>query len=371
MQIRLSILLFVLFSFFFHFGYSQNDSSMSILFIGDVMGHDSQIESAYDPASDSYDYESVFKPLKPLFNNADFSIANLEVTLAGKPHKGYPQFSSPDELAIGLKNNGVKVLVTANNHSCDRSDQGIIRTVNILDSLDIMHTGTFRNQADRDSLNLMILEKNGIRVGILNYTYGTNGLPAPHPTIVNKIDLVQMKTDLIRCRMENLDKIIVFMHWGLEYQKSPNKSQTDLMTFLFKEGVDIIIGSHPHVLQKMEYFKDTSDNQEHIVVYSLGNFVSNQRKRGTDGGAIVEIVLKKGNNKTKIAKKGYHLTWVDKDFRDGKVRFKVYSVKDLENREFEGISNPAAYKMKTFAKDSRAFLGDENKDFPELEYLSK
>ena len=118
--------------------------------MGDIMGHGPQINSAYDKTKKKYDYSGVFNPLEGIISSVDFAIANLEVTLAGQPYMGYPQFSSPDELAVACKNVGIDVLVTANNHSCDRKNSGLIRTVEVLDSLNIFHTGTFKNKKTRE-----------------------------------------------------------------------------------------------------------------------------------------------------------------------------------------------------------------------------
>ena len=150
---------------------------VSFLFMGDIMGHGPQIRSAYQNSEKKYNYDKVFEPLEDIISSVDFAVANLEVTLAGPPYMGYPQFSSPDELAEACKNNGVDVLVTANNHSCDRKNSGVIRTVEVLDSFKILHTGTFKDEKKRDQGNLLILSKKGIKVGLLNYTYGTNGIP--------------------------------------------------------------------------------------------------------------------------------------------------------------------------------------------------
>ena len=159
-----------------------------------------QIEGAYDIETKQYNYMPVFDKIKHKFAQVDFAIANLEVTLAGEPYTGYPQFSSPDALAVACRDSGIDVLVTANNHTCDRGKKGIIRTLDVLDSLKIAHTGTFRNKADFEKHNLLVLSKNGISVGILNYTYGTNGLPVPEPTIVNKINLNLMKQDIEKAK---------------------------------------------------------------------------------------------------------------------------------------------------------------------------
>ena len=210
---------------FFSTTFAQETASrMSLLFMGDVMGHIPQVEGAYNDDTKRYDYMPVFDKIKHKFAQVDFAIANLEVTLAGKPYKGYPQFSSPDALAAACRDSGIDVLVTANNHTCDRGKKGIIRTLNVLDSLKIAHTGTFRNKAEFDKKNLLVLSKNGISVGILNYTYGTNGLPVPEPTVVNRIDLNLMKQDIEKAKKAQLDKLIVVIHWGIEYQQKQNKN---------------------------------------------------------------------------------------------------------------------------------------------------
>ncbi|NOY36193.1 MAG: CapA family protein [Chlorobi bacterium] len=340
--------------------------TMTLIFMGDIMGHDTQIESAYDSISDTYNYESVFGKVSPLLKRADFAIANLECTLAGKPYTGYPRFSSPDELASACINSGINVLMTANNHSCDRGKTGIIRTLNVLEFLGIKHTGTFRDGTDRDSSNLLILTKGNLRAGLLNYTYGTNGLPVPSPTVVNLTDTTFMKKDIENALAAHLDKLLVMLHWGQEYQSQPTKQQEMLAEFLFAHGVDAIIGSHPHVIQPMEYLPAEGELQERLVVYSLGNFVSNQRKRKTDGGAMVEITLTKNGGQTALQNYGYHLTWVHKFTLDGSLKFEVLPCLQVEKNGFTGLDEFSRKKMKLFLEDSRNLLEKNNRGIFEL-----
>lgn len=347
---------------------NQTEDSISLLFIGDIMGHGPQIKAAYNSKTKKYDYSPVFNKLKPVFESVDFAIANLEVTLAGKPFKGYPQFSSPDNLAESCKNSGIDVLVTANNHSCDRGKKGILRTLKILDKIGIRHTGTFRDKKERDTSNLLILKKGNIKIGILNYTYGTNGLPFPSPTIVNIIDQEKMALDIKQSKNKNLDKLIVFVHWGKEYESLPNKEQMNTADFLFKQGVDIIIGSHPHVLQPMIYTPQTGKTKEKFIAYSLGNFVSNQRTRKRDGGTMIQLVIKKTKERTYISNKGYILTWVNKTKNGKKNKYEVLTCKnytEIENR----ITSSANSKMKIFTGDSRKLLTKENKNVSEITSL--
>ena len=247
----------------------------------------------------------------PLLFGSHVAIGNLEVTLAGLPYKGYPLFSAPDELAMTLKDIGLDVLVTANNHCVDRGRQGLERTIMMLDSINISHTGTFTDTVNRMNDYPLIVHQNGFVLSILNYTYGTNGMPVEKPNIVNRIDTAVIKKDLEKAQGFNPDAIIVFMHWGSEYQNLPNKFQKDITDFCFLNGAKFVIGSHPHVLQPMEWRKET----DQLVAYSLGNFVSGQRKRYTDGGLMLKVELEKitqtdSSSTTRIANSNYQLEWV-------------------------------------------------------------
>ncbi len=344
--------------------------SVSLLFMGDIMGHDDQILAAYDSTSNTYDYSNVFEKISPILKSTDFTIANLEVTLSGPPYKGYPKFSSPDNLVVACKQAGINVLVTANNHSNDRGTNGIIRTINVLDSLQIKHTGTFRTNAERDSTNLLVLTKNTIKLGVLNYTYGTNRKINDYPAIVNKIDTTLMLKDIIESKQHNLDKLIVVLHWGKEYMAKPNEYQNTIAHFLYSNGVDIIIGAHPHVIQPMAYYPKTILTNEIFIAYSLGNFVSNQRKRKRDGGAMVQLNLVKKEGETSISNKGYYLNWVYKDERGVKTSFQILSCTDFEKTTNTMLGNKAKVAIKVFTDDSRKLLNSTNQYVKELEYSS-
>lgn len=342
------------------FNIKNQSQEISFLFMGDIMGHGPQIRAAWQDSSQKYDYDEVFSPLKELMSSVDFAVANLEVTLAGAPFDGYPQFSSPDNLAVSCKNNGIDVLVTANNHSCDRTNKGVIRTVKTLDKLSISHTGTFANNKLRDSLNLLILKKNGISVGLLNYTYGTNGMPFFSPAYVNILDSTLIKKDVTRAKSKGIDKLIVFVHWGSEYQDFPNNFQRKYNSYLQSLGVDVVIGSHPHVLQPMVYQSDSADTKEFLTVYSLGNFVSNQRERRKDGGAMFRLSFKRTSNKVSIYNKEYLLSWVHKYKINNKNHYQILPCTQKKyNKSY--FDNEIQYnKMKTFIDDSRKHLNTNN-----------
>ena len=337
---------------------SINSQEVSFLFMGDIMGHGPQIKSAWQENKKQYEYSEVFNPLEDIISSVDFAIGNLEVTLAGKPFKGYPQFSSPDELAVACKNSGMDVLVTANNHSCDRKNKGIVRTLDVLDSLKILHTGTFKDVNKREKNNLLVLSKEGIKVGLLNYTYGTNGLPFSDPVYVNLVDSVLIKKDVINAKNKDLDKLIVFVHWGYEYKDFPNSYQKKYNRFFQGLGVDVVIGSHPHVIQPMVYSKE--NNHEFLTVFSLGNFVSNQRAERKDGGAMFRLSFQKTDNNIQISRKEYIPVWVHKYMEKEKYHFQILPcARPIYNEKY--FSNKEDFqKMKTFLDNTRAHLNTNN-----------
>ena len=339
----------------------SNAGRVTLLFIGDIMGHDEQIWAAENRETHSYSYDEVFSYIRPEISGADIAIANFEVTLAGPPYKGYPQFSSPAELAVACRDAGIDYLVTANNHSADRGKKGIESTINKLDSMGIPHTGSFLNSKNKDSLNPLIINRNGISIALLNYTYGINGITVSGPVIVNMLDKYKISADIEKAKSKNPDIIVLFLHWGTEYDTVPSKSQVDLAGYFFSKGVDLIIGSHPHVLQKMVWTKKTASKKDALVVYSLGNFISNQQKPKTDGGSMVRIeLLKNEDGNVQITNAGYYLIWVYKPVENYRKKYYILPCAKYEDKP-EFFDTPDAYaRMKTFIRSSRALLNKQN-----------
>jgi len=339
---------------------------ISLLFMGDIMGHDSQINAAEIPGTGEYDYREVFTHIKPLIGSVDFAAANLEVTLAGPPYKGYPQFSSPAALAAACTDAGIDCLFTANNHSADRGKAGILNTLDRLDSLGIPNTGTFRNLTSRDTLQPLTVSINGISVALLNYTYGTNGIRVPPPVIVNMLEKETITADILKAKELNPDVLILALHWGTEYDTIPSEDQTQLANYFFYKGVDIIIGSHPHVIQKMIWQKENPVFRNKAIAYSLGNFISNQRRPRTDGGSIVKIELTKNDSSVVITDAGYYLTWVYTPVENGRMRFYILPCAEFENKpEFFPDQNDYL-RMKKYIKGARSLLSKQNEGFHEL-----
>lgn len=340
---------------------------ITLLFTGDIMGHDMQISSAYNDSTGTYSYDSVFKYVSPIISAADIAAGNLEVTLGGPPYKGYPAFSSPDALAEACKNAGFDVLFTANNHAADRGSKGIARTIRVLDSLQIKHTGTWTDSLAHDTLSPLIISKGGITLALLNYTYGTNGIVVRPPSIVSYIDSARVSDDIKAATARGADPVIIFVHWGTEYDTLPDRQQLKDAEIMMKAGADIIIGSHPHVLQPMTASAD-STGLTCPIVWSMGNFISNQRFERRDGGAMVMIEMMVRDSITYIIEAGYILTWVYVPVKNGKREFYILPCSQFEDRP-GFFSKQADYeKMMNFVTGARRMLGNLSTGFSELVY---
>lgn len=337
----------------------QEKQELSLLFVGDVMSHGPQINAARNPATDSYDYDAGFQFVKPIIEQHDISIANLEVTHAGKPYSGYPQFSAPEELSAALMEAGFDVLLTCNNHSCDGGAKGVTRTLDVLDKLGIQHTGTFRNKAERDKNYPLMLNQNGMKVAILNYTYSTNGISVAAPLIINYIDSAVIKKDVEKAKKLGAEYLICTMHWGTEYQSLPNAYQKNWEKYCYDLGVDMVIGSHPHVIQPIQ--KKIVNKEEKLTVYSMGNYVSNQRDRYKNGGLMVGTTLQKVAGEITIKEVHHSFAYVHTK-QEQAVKY-YYILPEFDYKyyrpDFMNASESAA--MQEFFADSRQLFAEHSK----------
>ncbi len=275
----------------------QNDTiiTVSISVVGDIMCHSVQYNYARI-GTDRFDFNSVFSQIKKYLKETDFLFGNLETVTAGKKagYSGYPFFNSPDEFITALKNAGFDLLSTANNHSLDRGEAGVRRTIEQLKLNHIGYNGTFLSQKDRDSIRIFNIK--GIRTAFLAYTYGTNGNPVPKGKnyLINLIDTTRIRGDISLARKDGAEIVLVHFHFGDEYQRFPNSYQKEVVDKTIKYGADIIIGGHTHVLQPISFFKTRNAGIDSgFVIYSMGNFISNQRWRYSDGGTVLTFILAK------------------------------------------------------------------------------
>ena len=346
----------------------KEDIHISMSVIGDIMCHNSQYTDAYNSSTGTYDFSYVFEDIKNYISSTDIAIGNLETTFAGKErgYSNYPRFNTPEQLATDLKELGIDVLSTANNHSMDTNYKGVVSTLNFLDEAGISHTGTYATPQDQNKI--LVKDVNGIKIAFLAFTYGTNGIPVPEDNkyCVNLIDENLILNQIALAKKQNPDLICVNMHWGNEYQLKQNDTQKDLANLLFKNGVDVILGSHPHVLQPMEKQTITLDDgttKDCFVIYSLGNFISGQTKANTKNSVILNIKFTKNgeSEKTTIDEVSYTPIYMYKS-SGKKQRYKVLDIeKSISNYDSgidKSISSSTYNTLKTELTKIRKTMGE-------------
>lgn len=338
----------------------EHPERISLLFVGDLMQHKGQIDAARTQTG-AYDYSDCFTHVKDELSKADIAIANLEVTIAGKPYSGYPMFGAPDEYLYAIGEAGFDLLLTANNHCLDRRKKGLERTIQKIDSLGLLRAGTYINNEDRVNKYPLLVEKNNFRIVFLNYTYGTNGMSVESPNVVNLLDKELMEEDIRKARIMRPDAIIACVHWGIEYKTLPDRAQKEMADWLISKGVTHVIGGHPHVIQPMEIRQSTHSLDRHVVVYSLGNFISNMSARNTDGGAMLKLELTKRNGIVRISQCAYSLVWTSRPNISGKKNYILYPVANTK----DDLNAREANLLNTFAKSARNLLDEHNNGIDE------
>lgn len=329
---------------------------VDLLFAGDIMQHEAQLKMARQ-SNGEYSFSYCFRHIKEFVRSADISVANLETTIGKSGYSGYPSFCAPDSFLHAVKDAGFKVLLFANNHCMDKGKRGALHTLDMLDSLQIAHCGVYRNAKEREERYPLIVEEKGVRVAILNYTYSTNGREIPSPMVVNLIDKETIARDIQSAREKRADAIIACMHWGDEYVNLPPQRVKELGDWLIEQGVDHIIGNHPHVVQPLEIRESSTTPDRNVVAYSTGNLVSNMSLRRTDGGMMIAMKLMKILNYTRPRDVRYLLTWIAPKSEDGKRDFTIYPAATTEIDGWEY----AEQKRQLFINDSRSLFDKHNK----------
>ncbi len=315
---RFYVILIVLFLSVKTFPNSKVDSTTSVRLavVGDLMCHSPQYDFART-AESTFNFNPTFEKIKTYLSTADFAFGNLETVVGGPniPLSGYPRFNTPPEFISAIKNAGFNMLITANNHAYDQGEKGVINTIKEITKNHLSYAGTFLSQKDRDSIRVFDIK--GITFSILAYSFGTNINPIPEGKkyLVNIIDYNLIKNDIDKAREKHVQIVIVYLHFGKQYSRVATDNQKYVVKRIIKLGADIILGSHPHVLEPAEFYKTNDATLDTgFVIYSLGNFLSNQRWRYSDGGAILYINLLKNNytGSVRISKVEYVPTWVYK-----------------------------------------------------------
>lgn len=309
----------------------KKDITFTITALGDVLCHNTQYWDAYDKSTDTYDFSYVFENVKEYTEAGDVTIANLETSFADAPYSNYPTFNSPASLATALKDIGVDIITTAGNHCLDKGFKGLSETIDVLDENGIEHLGTYKSEEDQQKL--FVKDINGAKVAFIDYTYGTNGIPVPtgKEFCVNLIDKETIKKEIEKAKSENVDVIIACMHWGEEYHTTQTKNQEELADFLFQNGVDIIIGNHPHVIEPFETKEvkmPDGTTKQCFVAYALGNFTADQRAINTRDSIILNLkVTKKADGQVSIDNVDYTPLYI---YKNPSLSLKKFVIIDLK-----------------------------------------
>ncbi|MBO5090637.1 MAG: CapA family protein [Clostridia bacterium] len=334
------------------------DKFATIVSVGDIMCHNTQIQGA--KTNNGYDFSEYFTELAPYFKSANLAIGNLETTFGGTDGRNYSGnpggFNAPDELSAAIANSGIGLLMTTNNHTYDTGFSGMKRTLDVVRNLGIQTNGS---RKDETEAKYIVKDLNGIKVGIISYTYETtsatqtnkylNGirLSAEAGPLVNsfcygKIDefYAEAQEIITKMKQDGAEYITFYMHWGDEYKRTQNTWQKTIAQKLSNMGVNMIIGGHPHVVQPIEYIYSEDGQTETVCVYSLGNAVSNQRrslmpnnapKGHTEDGLMVKYTLKKTADGTVTLVDFEAIpTWVDRYLVGGKHKYTIYPMENLE-----------------------------------------
>ena len=352
---------------------TKQDTAEPITFtltsLGDTLCHNTQYWDAYNSKTDEYDFSYVYEDIKNYTLSSDITIGSLETTFAGKEkgYSNYPTFNTPDSLATALKDIGVDVVSLAGNHALDYGYTGLCRTIDVFNNIGLSHLGTYKTAEDQEKI--LIKDVKGVKIAFINYTYGTNGIPLPSGKdfCVNLIDKDFIKKQINQAKEQNVDMIVACMHWGTEYRTTANSEQKDLANFLFENGVDVILGNHPHVLEPMEKKTITLQDgttKDVFVVYALGNFTADQRDEITRDSAILNLTITKNSDgKISIDKVNYVPIYMYKNTNVSTHKFKILdiekTIKDYEEGINTSINSTVYNNLKKQLEKIKSILGDE------------
>lgn len=369
------------------------ESKVSLSFIGDLLMHTAERKSGYDEETNTYEFDSFFNDIKGFFNGRDYIVGSFETPISEEKsdnlYSGYPAFKSPPKFIEAIKNAGINALVTSNNHVLDQGSKGAIKTMDWIEKYNIPYTGTYKTQEDRQTKPVLFLEKNNIKIALMNYTQMTN-MGSSMPYIVNYIDMEKIKKDIEFAKASSADTIIVWLHFGNEYQRQPGEYQKKITQDVAKLGADIIIGSHPHVIQPMDVLD--IDGRKVFVAYSLGNFISNQYWRYSTDGMILNIELEKKDGITEFKNINYIPTAVVREYngpetkseqavklndkssdfitgaiskgvlKGNQIKFRIVAagqaMYDYENKIDENLTNKDYIRLKTTWQDTTSLIGE-------------
>lgn len=305
---------------------------MSLIAVGDVLIHESVYKDAY--TNGTYDFHKMFTEVEPILKKYDLKYCNQESTIGGSALgiSGYPSFNSPDEMGDEIVNLGFNLISLANNHVMDKGEDAVLYSNSYWGSKNVITAGSYSSDEERNEVR--IYEQNGIKYAFFAYTTSLNGGAPKKEYLVNIYSEDKAKADIEAVKSQ-VDVIIVSMHWGEEYTNTPTESQRQIAEYLSSLGVNLIIGSHPHVVQPVVYIGDT------LVIYSLGNFISNQLSIGLNQGIGLMVGMDIIVDETGVKFENIYKELI-LSYAENSTNFKVIPFSNLNNdllNGYESIKN--------------------------------
>ncbi|MEO0109927.1 MAG: CapA family protein [candidate division WOR-3 bacterium] len=343
----------------------KKEITVTIASVGDIFIHKSVLNAFFEKKT--YNFSPAFSEISPYLKEVDLATAWFGGALDTiGPYTGYPLFKTPEDLARTMREAGFSLLFRTN-HTLDYGEKGLRKTAEILKGYGISQVGAYTSE--EESKEIFIFEKGSLKIAFLSYTYGTNGIPIPKPWMVNLIDTLKIKEDIKKAK-EKSDFVIVALHFGIEYQRRPNQEQKRIVRFVAESGADLIIGSHPHVIQPVELL-NLPNGRKVYCAYSLGNFFCGQRMRFTDTGIILRYKIIKEKDKTELKEINYLPVWIAKYEEDGKYRFKILPLKKAlklyEEGKLEYLKTKEYKRMKEAYEETVRHINNLEIGFQEFE----
>ncbi len=342
--------------------------TVSLAAAGDVVMHLPIVNSCYNATDNTYDFRPVFTEIAPEFKQADLAVGVLETPLAGPEsnYTGYPSFNSPGAIADALQWAGIDLVFLASNHCLDRGINGLQKTLAYLDQIGLPYTGC---NAGPDQERYRMMESKGVKLAFLSYTTTTNGIPLPagKEWMVNIFDYAKITADISDAKQNGADGIVFALHTGIEYQRVPSPEQQEMVQHLLALGVDIVLGSHVHVIQPLElrniFIPASGAVKTCFIAYSLGNLLSNQRWRYSDCGLIVQIQLEKlaGDGGISVISENHHPLWVNRFTKDGKLHYRIKLVGEKDDYLDPDLDAVGRARMIQVWEETAVLINDWNK----------
>ena len=353
---------------------TNKEITATVLNTGDILIHDNVLWGA-EQSDGSYDFSQLYKVAKPYITSADYAVANLEVTLGGTAagkYRGYPGFNSPDSLLDYVKADGFDMLLTANNHCLDTGLAGMKRTIEQIKARDLDFLGTKQTSSDP---TYVVKEVNGIKIGMVAFTYGTNSSDSGASSLINYFSssntsafYTEAKAVIDDMKNDGAEAIVFYMHWGSEYHTKPATYQKVIAQELCNMGVDVIVGGHPHVLQPIELIHSDDSQNTTVCLYSMGNSISNQRisemtglcETGhTEDGVLFSYTFARDNDgEVYLAEVDLIPTWVDRYGVAGNYQYTMYPLENIAMAESYGLDSATVQKAKASYERTKKIMSD-------------